>query len=424
MQRIFSRAGRPRLALLTMVWLLLPGKVLADTSLSLRQALQNTLQHHPTLQTYPYEVRALEAERLQADLRPNSTLSAEIENVLGTGDSRGLTSAQLTLSFGQLIELGDKRQQRLTLAQQRLREAAVGYEADRLQVLVDTAAKFYQVLKWQQLLDWNQQRLVQSRELLETIRKRADAGAVSAADVSRMAYQLARMQLAHTRLQGEFDAARFQLGQMWLSPADFSQVEGDTTQLPTLPDETTWQQAVNRAPDFLLLEQQVRSQQAQLALEQARGVADMTVSAGLRHNAGSDDSALVLGFSMPLHLQDPNRGNIAAARARMDGLTQQQALLRQSLRSQVAALYAQMQTTARLTEQLQQTLLPGAEQLLTDSRQSYQNGQISVLQLLDAQQALFEARRQLLETRISQLQLLLAMQGLTGQSLLGSADNE
>lgn len=399
--------------------LVITTNVNAKEPLELAQALTKALAEHPQLQTYPYTLRAIEGEQLQASFTPNPELGVQLENVLGTGELNGISAGQVTVTLGQLIELGGKQNQRVAVSQQKRQEAVTSYKIARLNVLTDTADKFYQVLKWQQLIAWNKQRAKTISDLLSIIKQRAAAGAVSNADVSRIAFQLAQTKLSDISLTSELKKARFELSQMWLAQPDFSDVVSNQP-AATVPSDITWQEAVNQAPEYLLLAQQVRLQQAQLALSEANNTADMKLDAGLRYNALSDDSSMVFGFSMPLNWQNPNDGNIAAADAKLADLNQQQAVLRRAIRSQVASLHTQMEAEQAITATLQKHLLPQAKQMLSDSEASYQQGQISVLQLLDAQHALFDCERQLIELRLSQQQSLIAMQRLTGRSLVSN----
>ena len=90
-------------------------KATAD-NLSLPQALQRTLQHDIALQAFPYQMRIAEAEQIQAATRPNPQVNIAIENIFGSGENRALNGAELGLSLSQLIELGQKRERRSTLA--------------------------------------------------------------------------------------------------------------------------------------------------------------------------------------------------------------------------------------------------------------------------------------------------------------------
>ena len=81
--------------------------------LSLRDVLRLTLLRNPELNAFTFELRAAEARTLQAGVLPNPALSAELENIGGTGSTtKGARAAEATLQLSQLIELGGKRAKR------------------------------------------------------------------------------------------------------------------------------------------------------------------------------------------------------------------------------------------------------------------------------------------------------------------------
>ncbi|HPC96950.1 MAG TPA: hypothetical protein PLU87_18550 [Sedimentisphaerales bacterium] len=62
------------------------------------------------------ERRAAEARRLQASVPPNPELAVEIESLAGRGQRSGFDGAETTVSLGQLIERGGKRDKRVRAA--------------------------------------------------------------------------------------------------------------------------------------------------------------------------------------------------------------------------------------------------------------------------------------------------------------------
>ena len=62
-----------------------PTNILAGP-ITLAQALQMALLQNPGLQAFSYEVRAREAQALQAGLVSNPRLNVEVENVGGSGN--------------------------------------------------------------------------------------------------------------------------------------------------------------------------------------------------------------------------------------------------------------------------------------------------------------------------------------------------
>ena len=69
--------------------------------LTLRQAIQAALAANPDLAGFAYELRAQDARTDAAGLRPAPTLSADVENILGSGDHRRLNDAETTFALTQ-----------------------------------------------------------------------------------------------------------------------------------------------------------------------------------------------------------------------------------------------------------------------------------------------------------------------------------
>lgn len=386
-------------------------------TLTLKQALINTEQQNPLLKRYPYHQKILSALKSQAALSPNPILNIEAENLLGTNDARGVQGAEVTLAFSQLIELGDKRQSRVNYATANIKAQAIQYQNTRLALLATTGERYYEALKFQTLLSLNSERHQVVSQALKAIKQRADAGAVSQADVTRMRYALSQVELEKAKLNSEFERARLSLNELWSEQHGYTNLAGNITTLISLKSEQGLLDAVNQAPDFAMLQQQYLKQAANLTLQKANGQSDINVGAGLRYNQQNDTSSLLFSFSMPLQLSNSNSGNIEAANSQLALLRDQQGLLRIQLRQQVRTLYAYYQGKTLQVQLLSEQVIPQAQTLIEQSLKSYQRGQISVLQLLDAQQALFDSKRALINTYAALYQTHLALERLTGQSL-------
>ncbi len=386
-------------------------------TLTLKQALINTEQQNPLLKRYPYHQKILSALKSQAALSPNPVLNVEAENLLGTNDARGVQGAEVTLAFSLLIELGNKRQSRINYATANIKAQAIQYQNTRLALLATTGERYYEALKFQTLLSLNSERHQVVSQALKAIKQRADAGAVSQADVTRMRYALSQVELDKAKLNSEFERARLSLNELWGEQHSYTNFAGNMTTLIPLKSEQGLLNAVNQAPDFAMLQQQYLQQAANLTLQKANGQSDINVGAGVSYNQQNDTSSLLFSFSMPLQLSNSNSGNIEAANSQLALLRDQQGQLRIQLRQQVRTLYAYYQGKTLQVQLLSEQVIPQAQTLIEQSLKSYQRGQISVLQLLDAQQALFDSKRALINTYAALYQTHLALERLTGQSL-------
>lgn len=414
-----SLADRVLIALLLTSLLLATSAVHADnqTSLNLATALERTLLLSPRLQQFPYQQRALEAQKLQAGLPPNPQLQADLENVLGTGNSRGLSGAEFTLSLSQLVEMGDKRQKRVDLVDAKSSQLQQQFELQRLDTLSDVTTKYLLALRIDALVSWNQRRIQIEKQALEVIQKRAAAGAVGQADVLRMQLLLERSESRQQQLNGQRKLAYQQVAASWGEEVDFAELEGQLQQLPTLPEQDTLEQAILHSPAFLQSHSLIRLREAQLRLSEAKSRSDFSFGAGIRRLEGQNDNALVFSFSMPLQLYDRNQGNIAAAHAEYEAGVLQQQLTQTELRMALLKIYQAMLNNHQQIDRLQKTLTPLTQELLKQTEAGYQSGQYNVLQWIDAQREAFTVERDLIEAQTAVHTQLLELERLTGMPL-------
>ncbi|HET8807630.1 MAG TPA: TolC family protein [Methylophaga sp.] len=388
-------------------------------------AVEKTLLHSPALQSFPYQQRAIEADVIQAGLKPNPTLHADLENVFGTGNSRFLSGAELTLSLSQLIEMGDKRQQRINVANARMPALQQQYEVQRLDVVAQTLRHFYQALRLDALLEWNQQRIKQEQAALNVIEFRADAGAVGTADVLRMQLRLARSENQQKQLRNERQLAYQKLAANWAGTVDFDALTGELAVLPAVPETATLNEAISQTPAYLQVHALSRLREAQISLAEAQAEADITVGAGVRRLEGVNDNALVFSFSMPLQFHNRNQGNIARANAEYQQELQAMQLTVTQIELALAEIRIAMQNNLALSQSLKNDLQPIAKALLDSTAEGYELGQYSVLQWVDAQSELFAVERELIEAQTAVHLQMLELERLTGNVLSqSSASND
>lgn len=381
-------------------------------------AVDRTLASSPELQLYPYHIRALEAESLQAGLKPNPTVGVELENVMGTGDRRVLAGHELTLSLSQVLELGDKRQRRVDVIDRQFAELQRDFEIKRLDVVATTLRDYYDVLRLQHLLDWNHRRIVSEKDALGVIQRRANAGVVGEADLMRMQLRLAKSESKQQTLKAQHEQALRVLASNWAQEPDFNTVDGNMGSLPTLPEPAQLEQALLETPDYLLVVAQTRINEARLSLAEAESTANVTVGAGVRRFEANDDVALLFNFSMPLQLNDRNQGNIARAHAQYQEKLAQQELFKSRLGIALSRIQASMQNNLEQEKRLKKQLEPVAQSLLQEVERGYKLGIYNVLQWVDAQDELYAIEREIIEAQYAIHRQFLELERLSGMSLV------
>jgi cobalt-zinc-cadmium efflux system outer membrane protein len=384
---------------------------------SLREALAAALQRNPDLAAFDAEIHAADARVLQARLWPNPEIAGDVENIGGNGDFVGVEAAETTLQFSQLIELGGKRPARTRIAAARRELVLWNYEEKRVDVLTRTVQRFVDVLVSQQLVELLQQTVKLAEDFIPESKKRVDAGKASPAETTRgeLTVSSARIELEQARR--ELSAARDQLAAMWGERgARFSKVEGNldhTEPAPAGADALAQQLKSNRR--LARYSSEIKQRQAEIALERAHAIPDITLSGGYRRFSQTEDNAAVIGFSIPLPLFDHNQGNIREAQARLEKTQRLQEATTVSVDTELRQAYQTLLASRGEIATLQEKILPAAQEAYNTINEGYSAGRFTFLDLLEARRTLVASRIQLLNAKGLYHHTAAEIEGLTAR---------
>jgi cobalt-zinc-cadmium efflux system outer membrane protein len=363
----------------------------AGAELSLRDAVQAALDRNPDLALFQFELRANDAQRQQAGLKPAPEAGFSLENFGGTGDAKFLKGAEATLSLSQVIELGGKREARLGAVDAGRDTITAARQAAQLDVIAEVTRRFIAVAEAQEKV-----RLAErATELAASTAAAADERVQAARaphvelDRARVAEQRARLQLQSTR--SSLEAARQSLAAMWgsddatLEGQPLADVRGELFSLPATGDFTALIARLSQSPDFLRFATEERLRDAELRLATTQRRADLTVGGGIRRMQAGNDFGLVASVSIPLFAGKRADGAIAEAAARRDavGVEREAALTR--AKAELFALHRQLRDAVAIAQSLESTTIPTMEEALTETQYAFERGRYSYLELVDAQ---------------------------------------
>jgi len=410
------RTGQSMLSIFSLSCILiLPAA--AQTTITLKQALGLTLQNNAELKSFPLAVRGAEAMQLQAEARPTPTLRVEVENALGSGDYQSFDSSEISITYSQMLELGNKQQNRLQFATAKTRRLQSEYQLARLDILAETNRRYYQNILLEEQLRWIKRRILSENKALQVIKKRAKAGAVGEADVSKMALRVARSDFQKEQLISQLKQAQIRLAAMWMAEPEFSSLGGNFSAIPTIPERELVLKAIEKLPSMQHQLALQRVSDSRLKLAQSNGQSDMTFTVGLKQHQLTSDQSLNFAFSMPLAFENPNRGRIKAARIAIEQTNLETESFKQQLKLTLLEIRQQLLSLKAQAESLNNKLLPQAKKLLAETEKGYQKGHYSVLQWIDAQSELFSIERSLINVHWQVYQQYLELERITGQSM-------
>ncbi len=387
-------------------------------TLTLDDALRAALAQSPTLAAFSWEVRARDAEWLQARAFPNPVVEAEVEDFAGSGERRAFHGSQTTLSFAQLVELGGKREKRARVASLERDLAAWDYEGARLSVLSETTKAFVATLALQQRIALAAEVERIASEGLRSVRLAVRAGATSPVEAARAGVAVELAAIERAKLERALEAAKSALASAWgARSATFDRVDGDLSALPTTPAFEALAAALAENPDLARWSAELAQREAVLARERAQRIPDVTLGVGPRYYADDSSAALVAGFSLPLPLFDRNRGGILQAAYRLKRAANEQASAQVAAQAQLRSAYEALGAARIEIDALRERAIPEADAAYAGAMQAYQTGRFRYLEVLDAQRTLFALRASEIDALAAYHSAAADLERLTGSSL-------
>lgn len=396
-----------RAAVLAGALLVTSAPSLAET-VSLNQAVAKALEAAPLLRAEEAAIAAARAGKVQADVRPNPSVTVEAENFVGTGPYSVLRRAEVTATYNQPIERGGKRAARVALAEREIGVASASAEVTRLELAAAVQRSFLNILIAQQIEAIAKQQLSIEEglqgEALRRVRGYKDPLFVE----TRAAARVAQAQIAVEQSQAQLRNARDALASFWGGNGDDLDVVGELV--------LGGNQKVELAEaDQALEEARVARASAAVMVEQTRKTQDYTVNGGTRFIKGTNDIALVAGITIPLGRFDRNQGNIERARAerlRLELTAEANRLERLRRR---ASLGAEADRALSRAEAIKSEVYPRVAKTLAQVREGYNRGGFSFRDMQDAADAIIVAQDKWLTAMIEYRDLQTELDRLTGR---------
>lgn len=369
----------------------------AEEMLTLEEAVRRAGATSPANEVAALGVEAAEAERRVAALRPNPSINADVENVIGTGPYRGAGEAETTISFALPLELGGKRAARIGVAEAQTARARIDRQAATADLRLLVTQAYIAALAAGHRLAIAEDQVRVTAENLRIARNRVMAGANAPIDEQRAALLASNATAEAERARHTADAARLALAQfIGTPPTALDQLWFDRT----APARSGPQTPVSAEGTLALAaaSADLRAADAGLRLARSQRAPDLTLSAGTRRLQASGDMAMVFGMSVPLPVFNNGRAAVdraAALRSRSDA---QRRLVRFEAERAIAAARADRDRAAAGIR-ASGPALAAAHEAARIARIGYGEGKFDQLALLEAERALLETRTAAVDAR-------------------------
>lgn len=366
------------------------GPALAGPSFTLDEALELASASSPSLAVATASLRSADAARTLAGLRPNPALVSQTENVAGSGQYRGLRGAETTAGLELPIELGGKRSARIAVAEARGQSVAITAAMAMADLRLTVTQAYIAAVAAERRLATTREQSGLAIEALRAARVRVQAGRASPIEEQRADLVLINTEAAVERAIRTLEVARGNLARHVGRPiparldlAWFDRVAGYGPARAIDPAGTLAMAAAQA---------DVASADAQVRLARSRRVPDITLSAGARRLAATNDTAAVFGVSIPFPVFNNGSAAIAQARAERDQSAAQGRVIALETANAIATAEAEVANAATAARSASGPALRAAQESARIARIGYREGKFGQLDLLDAERTLSETR--------------------------------
>jgi cobalt-zinc-cadmium efflux system outer membrane protein len=252
---------------------------------------------------------------------------------------------------------------------------------------------FIDVLAAQEKLSLSKELVDLSEKAYSTVAERVRAGQDSPVEEMKAKIALSNTKIEFDRAGKELLSTRHKLAATWggSNPA-FEKAGGGFYDMSPAPSLEELADLISQNPDIVRWETEKERNRAALELEKAQAVSDIKLGGGVQYFNEGDDSAFIMGLSIPFPLFNRNQGNIQQAMYMRAKTEEQHKAAQADIRARLAEASTKLSSSVSEITIIQNDVLPNANSAFDAASQGYHQGKFEYLVVLDAQRTFFEVR--------------------------------
>lgn len=336
-------------------------------------------------------VGAATAARRVAGLRPNPEFQAQVENIAGSGVYKGLRSSETTVGVALPLELGGKRSARVALATARLTRAQIQAEIARADLRLRITQLYIEAAAAERRAEVLAEQASIAAEAYRVSRERVTAGDVGPIEQQRADVLRINAQVAAESAARQAHAARVNLATLLAAPVtgplDRAWFERIDDYGPPRPVDVEATLALAAA------EADVRTAGAQVRVARSLRVPDLTVSTFARRFEATNDTAAMVGISIPIPVFNNGSAFVAQSRSEQTVAVAQRNLAVVDTSQAIASAQTEVANAAATARAAGGPALAAAQEAARIARIGWAQGKFDQIALLDAERTLSQTRQ-------------------------------
>jgi cobalt-zinc-cadmium efflux system outer membrane protein len=352
------------------------------------------LASNPAIEKAAAQVRALRGKWTQSGLYPNPVLGYAGDEMgdSGTAGKQGGFVQQEIVTAGKLGAHREVVAREIEQAQQQL-------AAQKLRVLTDVRAAYYDVLLAQERIKVTHRIAGLSEQASQTVGRLLEARQSARVELLQADVEAETSRVGASRAENDHVAAWRRLAAVTGTPdRPIAPVEGDWAAPPPASDwDALVQELLRNSPE--VASALVGIQRARSSLQEACAESrpNINLSTTVQKDNATGDTIASVQVGMPIPVFNRNQGAIQQAQAEITAADRDAERVALDLQQRLAAVYQRLVDAQMQATRYHDVILPKSEESLRLVTAGYEVGELSYLNLLTAQRTYFQTSLQYLD---------------------------
>jgi len=320
------------------------------------------------------------------------------ENLRVSGPVPASRLYELGATYSETIERGGKRKLREQVAAGTISAAEARFADAMRKGIAEVKRLYSQAVLARRDIEVATENRQMFQQLVQFNLARFQEGAIPEADLIKVRLERIKLDCALKQAELREREALIALAERLEDDAVAKQsVSGEVDLRLLNPDlATLLETALRERPDVQAAQREVEAAKDRIALEEARGKADISPFVGYKRLA--DDNTVMVGVNVPLKVRDQNQAGIARAQADQKAARALLEVAKSHTTAEVKAAYEAFQTARGQVQTFRDELLNQADESRSIALVAYQEGATPLLSLLEAQRTRADVRQQYFRT--------------------------
>lgn len=388
------------------------------SEMNLATAISLMSEQNPALNIFEVKKKSLEGKQLTAALNPAFELAVEADNFTGSKPYNSFEQSEVLVSLSSVIELGGKKDARKQFARSQFERLNEKRRLKSLNLIAELTGLYIDILATQKRIELADESVSLSKDIYAAVKRKAQAGAISGAEVKRAYAALEQAQISYQAEQNKLQRQHVNLSLYWSEKnPGFKRLSGDLFDFGHIKNIDLLLNNLEQSSIFQLVVLNRQIAKSKLNLVKAESKTDVSWSVGIRRFEESNDAALSAGISVPLFKSKRNKGALIEAEADVDSFYSEQKITLLNLYGRVNELYSLRQSAIQQFTTLEEQVIPALSDALKLIGEAYLQGRYGYLEYSAARAELIQSKKSLIETAQNILKYNVKLEAITADSI-------